>query len=132
MVVDTSAVIAIVANEDRRPELIDALSEADRRLMSAVNYHEANVVLLLRFGAEAHADFDLWLDEAQIEIVPFTRKHAKLARQAYRRYGKGIGAANLNLADCAAYALAVDEDDALLFVGNDFARTDVRPALERF
>ena len=130
MVVDTSAVIAIVANEGRRPELIDALAAADRRLMSAVNYHEANVVLL-RFGAEAHADFDLWLDEARIDIVPFTRKQAHLARQAYRVYGKGIGAAKLNLADCAAYALAVDEDDTLLFVGNDFGRTDVRPALVR-
>jgi ribonuclease VapC len=127
VVIDTSAIVSIFANEPRRGELVEAITMADQRLMSAVNYYETNIVLLLRFGAEVHADFDLWLDESRIEIIPFTRKQAQLARQAYRRFGKGINAAKLNLADCAAYALATERDDALLFVGEDFLKTDVRP-----
>ncbi|MBV8196920.1 MAG: type II toxin-antitoxin system VapC family toxin [Candidatus Eremiobacteraeota bacterium] len=126
MVIDTSAIVAIFAKEPPRAELVEAITSVEQRLMSAVSYYETNIVLLLRFGAEVQGDFDLWLDESRIEIVPFTRRQAQLARQAYRRYGKGLHAAKLNLADCAAYALATERDDTLLFVGEDFLKTDVR------
>ena len=126
MVIDTSAIVAIFSNEPGRDALVSAIAESDVRVMSSVSYHEANVELLLRFGGEVYDDFDTWIDESNIEIVPFSRGQAKLARQAYRRYGKGIGSAKLNLADCAAYALALERDDELLFVGNDFSKTDVR------
>lgn len=79
--------------------------------------------------AEAGEAFDDFLKAAGIEIAPVTAEQARLARQAYRRFGKGRHPAALNLGDCFAYALAVAEGEPLLFKGEDFARTDLQPAL---
>lgn len=96
--------------------------------VSSISYLEASIVLLNRRGEESLASLDTWIEGAEIEIVPFSAAHARLARNAYARYGKGRHAASLNFGDCATYALAVERDDTLLFKGDDFARTDVRPA----
>jgi ribonuclease VapC len=97
--------------------------------MSALNAFECRVVLHVRFGPEAAADFELFLARADIIVEPFDATQAELAFSAYRKYGKGSGhPARLNLGDCAAYALAKSKDRALLFTGDDFGHTDVESA----
>ena len=129
MVVDSSAVLAVLFNEPERDAFADALSAAAVRLMSSVNVLEAAVVVLSRKGTHGAREFDLLLHRAEIEVVPFTSDHLRLARDAYERYGKGRHPAGLNLGDCCAYALARYTGETLLFKGSDFPRTDVTPAL---
>jgi ribonuclease VapC len=94
--------------------------------MSALNVHETAIVLRSRRGEEAAAQLWLYLDQAEIEVAPFDREQARVASQAFSRYGKGINsAAKLNLADCAAYALASSLAAPLLFKGSDFSHTDI-------
>ena len=129
MVVDSSAVLAILLNEPERDEFVDALSAAAVRLMSSVNVLEAAVVVSSRKGPHGGRELDLLLHRAEIDVTPFTTDHLRLARDAYERYGKGRHPAGLNLGDCCAYALARYSREPLLFKGNDFPRTDVTPAL---
>ena len=86
--------------------------------------------LIVAFGRSAEPPLRAVLERFGIEIVPLTERRAEAAAATYRRYGRRFGPADLNLGDCFAYALAKEHDCPLLFVGDDFARTDVRPALE--
>ena len=129
MVVDSSAVLAILFNEPERDSFSDALADAGVRLMSTVNALEAAVVVSSRKGPCGARELDLLLHRAEVDVVPFTHDHLRLAREAYERYGKGRHPAGLNLGDCCAYALSRHAGEPLLFKGSDFPRTDVAPAL---
>jgi ribonuclease VapC len=129
MVVDSSAVLAILFDEPERDAFADALSDAGLRLMSSLNVLEAAVVVSSRKGPYGARERDLLLHRAEFEVVSFTSDHLRLARDAYERYGKGRHPAGLNLGDCCAYALARHTGEPLLFNGDDFPRTDVVPAL---
>ena len=128
IVVDSSALLAIFESEIDAPAFAGAIANVDRLLISAVNVHETGIVLRLRHGEAALAR--LWrflLDENDFEIVAFDRLQAQEALAAYGRFGKGLDPkARLNLADCAAYALAKSMSLPLLFKGDDFAHTDVQ------
>lgn len=124
MILDTSAVIAVLNDEPERATF-EQLIASDECAMSSMSYLESSIVMLHRRGAEALTSLDIWIESAAVEIVPLTAAHVRLARSAYARYGKGRHKAGLNFGDCAAYALAVERDDGLLFRGNDFSHTDV-------
>lgn len=128
MVVDSSAVLAILFNEPERDAFSEALAAAGIRLMSSVNALEAAVVVTSRKGPHGAREFDLLLHRAEFEVVPFTADHLRLAREAYERYGKGHHPASLNLGDCCACALARHTGEPLLFKGRDFTRTDIEAA----
>lgn len=130
MIVDSSALVAILKEEGERERLRDRLLQHGRgaRLASA-NYLETAIVVDGWRNAGLSAQFDGLINEFGIEIVPFTKEHALIARQAYRDFGKGSGhPAKLNFGDSMAYALARSEREPLLFVGNDFIHTDIEPA----
>lgn len=129
MILDTSAVIAVLQNEPLAPELVAVLQNAPIKRMSAASLVEAGVILQARYGDHGERELDLFVQRANLEIVPVTQEHAEYARSAYRRFGRGRHAAGLNFGDCFAYALARALDEPLLFVGEDFAQTDVRAAL---
>lgn len=132
MVVDSSAVLAVLFNEPERDAFADALSAAAVRLMSSVNVLEAAAVASSRKGPHGARELDLLLHRAEIEVTPFTPDHLRLAQEVYERYGKGRHPAGLNLGDCCAYALARYTGEPLLFKGIDFPRTDITPALGSF
>ncbi|MDP3555167.1 type II toxin-antitoxin system VapC family toxin [Methylocystis sp.] len=126
IVVDSSALIAIVLNEPER-EAFEAIVIVERGVMSAVNVHESACVLRARLGEDGVALMWRLMAEFEIEIAPFDAAQARAAIAAYGRFGKGVDPkARLNLADCAAYALAKTLDYPLLFKGADFSATYVR------
>lgn len=125
MVIDTSALLAIFLREaDARP-LVAAIVATPIRLISAVSFLEGAIVAEARKGPAARAEFALFVQEIEGDVVPFDVEQAKLARDAYRVFGKGVHAARLNFGDCCVYALAKSSSEPVLFVGNDFARTDL-------
>lgn len=129
MVLDTSALLAILFDEPEA-EVMEAALEADPvRLLSAGSLLETAIVVEARLGEEGGREVDLLLHTAQIQMVAVTVTHVALARQAYRSYGKGRHPAGLNYGDCFAYALAKATGEPLLFKGDDFSRTDVTPVL---
>lgn len=125
MVIDTSAVLAILFGEPERRSFNEKIEADPIRLMSAASYLEAAIIIDDRFGYEGASDFKLFLTEAEVAFEPVTLEQAEVAREAYRRFGKGNHPAALNFGDCFAYALARVTDQPLLFKGNDFAQTDV-------
>jgi ribonuclease VapC len=130
MVIDTSAIMAAIAGEPDEARYRDAIKTADIRLLSAVTMLEAQIVLFTRLGPAAVTALRDLIDQAPIVIVPFDEVLADAAFQAFRTYGKGRGhSAQLNIIDCAAYALARARGLPLLFKGADFARTDISSAL---
>jgi ribonuclease VapC len=129
MVVDASALVAIFFMEPDAPRFLRALQERPYAFMSAANFLEIAIVIDNRDLREQMVDLDLFLAEAAVEVVPVTAGQARIARDAYRRFGRGDHPAGLNFGDCFAYALAKERDLPLLFKGEDFARSDVRPAL---
>ncbi|MGQ0665378.1 MAG: type II toxin-antitoxin system VapC family toxin [Pseudomonadota bacterium] len=130
MVVDTSAIIAYLANEPVADRNRDALADASECRMSAFNVFECRVVLDRKFGDAMVREFELLLVTSGVEIVPLDADQALLAHRAHRRFGKGTGhPAQLNLGDCAAYALARSSGLPLLFTSDDFAATDVARVL---
>jgi len=124
MVVDTSAIVAILLQEDDAPHYADAIADADSAVLSAASYVELSIVALSR-GARGRVELDGALADAAIEIVPVTIDQARLAADAYARYGKRRHPAALNFGDCFAYALAKSRGEPLLFKGTDFTHTDV-------
>ena len=128
MIVDTSAVLAILFGEGEARRCDEAIAEAARCRMSAVSFLEAAIVLESRSGAAAGHELDAFLEAAAIELAPVTPDHAAAARRAWRRFGKGNHPAGLNLGDCFSYALAEAVREPLLFKGEDFARTDIEAA----
>jgi ribonuclease VapC len=126
IVVDTSAIIAIIQAEPECATFLDHVRRADRALMSAVSMLEAGMVLRARRGPEGIAELVELVEAMVIEVVPFDAAQADGALQAFAAYGKGQHPkARLNLGDCATYALAKAMDAPLLFKGNDFAATDL-------
>jgi ribonuclease VapC len=129
MVVDSSALIAILQMEPEAVPFSQAIDAAGQCYLAAPTYVEAAIVIESRLGAEGLLDLKALLDNYEIAIVPFTKEHAETALLAFRRYGKGRHQARLNMGDCNAYALAKDMNEPLLFKGNDFRLTDITPAL---
>jgi ribonuclease VapC len=129
MVIDTSAIMAILLFEAEARSFADAIMTAAARRVSTGTLLELEIVANVRRGRIGLPDVDDFLEKAQIEIVPFDREQARFARGAYRRYGRGNHRAGLNFGDCFAYALAKATGEPLLFKGADFAHTDVVSAL---
>jgi len=125
MVIDTSAFLAILQNEPERRAFNEKIQCAERRLISAATYVECSMILESRYGAEGVRDFDHFIARAQITIVPVDAEQARIARDAFREYGKGRHRAGLNFGDCFSYALSRALDQPLLFKGDDFPYTDV-------
>lgn len=129
MIVETSAVVAIVLGEPDAERFVDALTVPALRLISAANLVEAGIVVEARQGPDAARDLALLLETIAIAVEPVNAEQARLAVDAWRRFGKGRHPAGLNLGDCFAYALARHRGEPLLFKGNDFAQTDVTSVL---
>ena len=130
MIVDTSALIAILRNEQDAMSYAKAIADASIRRISAANYVETAAVIDGSREPVASRRFDDLLREARFVIEPVTESQARIAREAYRDFGRDSGhAARLNLGDCFAYALAKVLDEPLLFKGDDFIHTDVASAL---
>ncbi len=128
MIIDSSALVAIIVSEPEAGSLEDALLASPTRQISAVTYVETSIVLDSRRSPVVSQALDNFLRAAQICIEAVTVQQARVARQAYRDYGKGRHRAGLNLGDCFAYALAKEKGDPLLFKGDDFRKTDVEVA----
>ena len=129
MIVDTSAIMAILQKEPEAPAFGAARTEGARIAISAATLVELCVVAESRAGAAVWAEVEALMADAAIEVAPFTAEQAALACEGWRRFGKGRHPAGLNLGDCFAYALAQERGEPLLFKGGDFALTDVRRAL---
>lgn len=130
MILDTSAVIAILRDEPEAACFAQAIQDAGHRRISAVNYVEAAAVIDGSRDPVASRRFDDLLREAGVTVEPVTQVQAKIARDAYRDFGKGSGhPARLNFGDCFAYALAKAMAEPLLYKGDDFSHTDVASAL---
>lgn len=128
MVIDTSAIVAIIRWEPEAARLEDALVSDPIRLVPATCMLEARMVLVSRRGEHALAEIDLWLRKIEADIIPIDTELVDLATQAWLAYGKGRHPAALNFADCFSYALAKRADEPLLFIGKDFAQTDIEAA----
>ena len=125
MVIDTSALIAILQDEPERGSFNQAIEAADKRAMSVASFVETSMIIESRFGPDGIRDLDLFIAKAGIELVPVDVEQAHIARNAFREYGKRRHPAGLNYGDCFAYALAKMLDKPLLFKGTDFSLTDV-------
>jgi ribonuclease VapC len=129
MILDTSALIAILRLEAEAPEFAKLIEQAAQRGISAVSYVEAGAVIDSSKDPIASRRLDELIEAAQIAIEPVTEAQARIARQAYRDFGKTSGhPAKLNFGDCFSYALAKSNCEPLLFKGQDFSQTDVKPA----
>ena len=127
IVVDASALIAILDKEPDAALYAEAIAEADPPLISMATLLEVNIVMFNRHGARAARMVDRLIQEAGFQIESFTAQHGELAREAYARYGKGQQTAGLNYGDCFSYALAKATSLPLLFKGQDFSKTDIVP-----
>ena len=129
IVVDTSALIAILGREPDATLYAEAIAEADSPPISAATLLELHIVMLNRHGGRAGQLVDRLIQDAGFQIEHFTTQHLELAREAYARYGKGRNSAGLNYGDCFSYALAKATGLPLLFKGSDFSKTDLVAAL---
>ena len=129
MVIDTSAVAALLLGEPGAADVADAIEASDMRMISAGTLLEASIVIESRKGEAGGRELDLLLYRAGIEVVDIDQDQVELARAAWRRFGKGRHPAALNYGDCFAYALAKSRSTKLLFLGGDFARTDIESVL---
>ncbi len=126
MVIDTSAIMAILTREPAADRLAAAVEADATRLVSAATVVEAALVLLGRYGEAGEPQLDRLLRGIGAEIVPVGEEQANLARDAALQFGRGRHPAGLNFGDCFSYALSVARDEPLLFVGDDFSQTDVK------
>src|SRR5713226_6375335 len=125
MVIDTSAVLAIVQGEPERRSVLEAIEAADSNRMSVASFVESSIVIESRYGAEGLRDLDRFISRASLELMPVDREQGQLARSAFSRFGKGRHRAGLNYGDCFAYAAAISLGEPLLCKGDDFTHTDV-------
>lgn len=128
MIVDTSALVAVILGEPDAEAHLRALAGADSLALSAATLTEALIVLEAKQGREAASDLAALLAELEAEVVPVDEAQAEAAASAWRRFGKGRHPAGLNLGDTSSYALAVGRAEPLLFKGGDFTATDVTQA----
>lgn len=125
MVIDSSAIVAVLLNEKNAAQIAQAIEAASQRLLSAATLLEASIVIESRKGEAGGRELDLLLYRAAIEIVAVDQDQAETARIAWRRFGRGRHPAGLNYGDCFAYALAKSRGLPLLFQGDDFSQTDI-------
>ena len=130
MVIDTSALLAILLNDPERRRYNKLIAASRKRLLSAASLVETGMVLEVRSGEGAGRELDLFLHRAKFEVVPLDADQAEIARTAFRHYGKGSHPAGLNFGDCLAYAAAKATGEPLLFKGGDFSKTDI-PAADK-
>ncbi len=128
MILDTSAVVAVVLREEEVESLARRLDRAKHISIGAPTLVEATVVLVGRFGIPGHTALSTFLCEREVVTVSFDERHWYAAEEAFICFGKGRHPASLNLGDCMSYATARIAKEPLLFTGNDFARTDIAPA----
>jgi len=129
VIADSSALLAVLFDEDDSASYEVALAEAPVCRMSVANYVEAAIVLESRLGFAAGPELDRLIEVTEIQLMPVTVEQARAAREAWRRFGKGNHPAGLDYGDCFAYALAAITGEPLLYKGRDFALTEVRSAL---
>jgi ribonuclease VapC len=129
MIVDSSAIIAIAYDEPESPALARTMNEVKTLRISAATYLETSIVLDKNRDPVISARLDELIEELKMIVEPVTAEQAKIARQAYRDFGKGSGhPAGLNFGDCFSYALARDKREPMLWKGDDFGHTDIRSA----
>ncbi len=129
MVIDTSALLAILQDEPERRSFNEVIEAAASRKLSVASFVEVSMVLEARYGAAGIRELDDFLDRAQIQLVSVDAAQGRLARRAFSQFGKGRHPAGLNYGDCFSYALAASLEESLLFKGQDFAATDIASAL---
>jgi ribonuclease VapC len=129
MVIDTSALIAILFGEPEAESFSQAIADDPKKLIGAFNALETGIVVEAKKGEPGGRELDLLLHRARIEIVAMNVDQMELARSAWRKYGKSNHPAGLNIGDCCAYALAKYSGEPLLFKGNDFGQTDIRSVI---
>ena len=127
MVIDTSVLVAILLGESSSPHLIAALDATTTRKISAASVVEASLVMLARYGEAGDVQLDRLIQKLDAEVVPVDTEQIAAARDAAFRFGRGRHPAALNFGDCFSYALAVVSEEPLLFVGEDFSKTDIEP-----
>ena len=125
MVIDTSALLAILQREPESRPFVEAIESAESVRMSVANFVETSIVIESQFGPDGLHDLDRFLSRAGVELVAVDIEQGQLARAAYGRYGKGRHRAGLNFGDCFAYAAAMALGETLLAKGDDFVHTDV-------
>jgi ribonuclease VapC len=129
MVLDTSAIVAILFAEDEAERFSEAIEDDPLRLISAGTALECSLVIESKLGEAGGRELDLLLLRAGIETIPFNAEQLAIARQAFRDFGKGQHPAGLNYGDCFSFALSMTSGEPLLFKGGDFAKTDIRVVL---
>ena len=127
MVIDTSAILAILLDEPARRAFNEAIEAAESRVLSAATFVEVSMVIESRHGAEGLRDLDVFLEKAGVELAAVDSGQAHVARRAFSRFGKGRHPAGLNYGDCFSYALATVLGEPLLYKGDDFRHTDIAP-----
>jgi ribonuclease VapC len=126
VIIDSSVLVAIVRREQGYGAYLSAIAGSETRVVSAANYVETSIVVDQSSDPVVRDALDDLLRELEIEIAPFTREQARIARRAYQQFGRGSGhPARLNFGDCFAYALARERDQPLLYKGDDFGHTDI-------
>jgi ribonuclease VapC len=130
VIIDSSAVLAIFLQEHDGRRYLRAVMDAEARRMSVSNWLETSMVVDRRGSPVAVNWLEAFMQSAQIELMPVSVSQAEIARRAWRMFGRGVHPAKLNYGDCFAYALAKETREPLLFKGDDFAQTDVEPALK--
>lgn len=128
MIMDTSALVAVILGEPGAAGILDKIKAARVIGMGAPALAEVLLVLTRRLGGDPEPLVRALLAELGVELIPFTDEHCRLALQAFRLYGKGVHPAALNFGDCLTYAVAAVAGEPLLFVGDDFSQTDLTPA----
>lgn len=127
MIIDTSAIIAVLFDEHDARFYAQAIAQSESRRISAATFVEAAIVVETQTKSNGSRQLDAFLRQADISIEPVTEEQAHIARQAFTDYGKGRHPAGLNYGDCFSYALAKSTGEALLFKGKDFSKTDLAP-----
>ncbi len=125
MVIDTSALIAILLGEPEAQRIASAIADDPKKVMSSFSLLEAGIVIEAKKGEAGGRELDLLIHRCEIEVVNFTTDQSELARVCWRRFGKGRHPASLNIGDCCSYALSKYTNEPLLFKGEDFSRTDL-------
>jgi ribonuclease VapC len=126
MVIDSSAIAAILFSEPEASAFEQKIADDPIRLISAATLLEVSIIIESRLGVEGGREFELWLVRAGVEVMSVDSEQADIARRGWRRFGKGRHPASLNYGDCFTYALAIARDESVLFKGDDFAKTDVK------
>lgn len=125
MVIDTSALVAILLGEPEAKKIARAIANDNKRLISAFSFLETSIVIESKKGEDGGRELDLLINKIQLEIISMNSAQTEAARKAWREFGKGRHPAALNIGDCCAYALAKISGEPLLFKGDDFNKTDI-------